>query len=200
MEPKGVPPKVITFKPTSPLASSRSYSVTITTGVKDLAGNPLASVAKWSFTTGNQKLAGTFQPPTGTAGVFKPPVDTTTDTTFRVLSVKPVNGATGIPVTYPVTISFSKSVQPSTVSGTTFKLTTISIEYQGPSPFQIPVPVVVNVPGSVLLSPDGRTAIFDPAQPLLSQKTYTYMLTGVKDLGGNPLTPNPEVKGSFTTS
>jgi hypothetical protein len=164
-----------------------------------MAGNPLASAAKSSFTTGNQKIAGTFQPPTGTAGVFKPPVETTTDTTFKVLSAKPSNGATGVPVTYPITISFSKAVQPSTVSGATFKLTTINIQYQGAPPFQIPFPVVVNVPGTVSLSSDGKTALFDPAQSFLPQKTYAYILTGVKDLEGNPLAPNPDVKGSFTT-
>ena len=41
-----------TFTPTDNLAYSTSYTATITTGAKDLAGNALASDYVWSFTTG----------------------------------------------------------------------------------------------------------------------------------------------------
>ena len=41
-----------TFTPTDNLAYSTSYTVTVTTGAKDLAGNALASDYVWSFTTG----------------------------------------------------------------------------------------------------------------------------------------------------
>ena len=40
-----------TFTPTSDWAYSTSYTVTVTPGVKDLAGNPLAGNYEWSFTT-----------------------------------------------------------------------------------------------------------------------------------------------------
>jgi hypothetical protein len=40
-----------TFKPTSPLDYSKTYTATITTGVKDLAGNPLQTDYIWSFNT-----------------------------------------------------------------------------------------------------------------------------------------------------
>ena len=43
--------KVITFTPSSNLRPSTMYMVTITTGVKDLAGNPLTSTKKWYFVT-----------------------------------------------------------------------------------------------------------------------------------------------------
>lgn len=46
--------KVATFTPTSALVASTNYTVTITTGAKDLAGNALASNRVWTFTTGNQ--------------------------------------------------------------------------------------------------------------------------------------------------
>ena len=42
-----------TFTPTSNLAGSTTYTVTITTAVTDLAGNPLATPYSWSFTTEN---------------------------------------------------------------------------------------------------------------------------------------------------
>ncbi|HXJ62087.1 MAG TPA: ice-binding family protein, partial [Verrucomicrobiae bacterium] len=40
-----------TFAPASALAINTPYTVTITTGVKDLAGNPLLNNLAWSFTT-----------------------------------------------------------------------------------------------------------------------------------------------------
>ncbi len=46
-----VPFNIATFTPTSPLASSTTYTATISNGAKDLAGNALASTS-WTFTTG----------------------------------------------------------------------------------------------------------------------------------------------------
>jgi len=46
-----VPSKIATFTPSSSLAPNTLYTATITTGAKDLAGNPLASGMSWSFTT-----------------------------------------------------------------------------------------------------------------------------------------------------
>lgn len=43
--------KRATFTPTSALAASTAFTATITTGVKDIAGNALASDHVWSFTT-----------------------------------------------------------------------------------------------------------------------------------------------------
>jgi mannuronan 5-epimerase len=40
------------FDPTSSLAPSNSYTATVTTGVKDLAGNAMTSAKVWRFTTG----------------------------------------------------------------------------------------------------------------------------------------------------
>ncbi len=40
-----------TFTPAAPLAAGASYSVAVTTSVKDLAGNPLAAMHTWSFAT-----------------------------------------------------------------------------------------------------------------------------------------------------
>jgi hypothetical protein len=42
---------VATFTPSSPLLPSTNYTATVTTGVKDLAGNALASSFGFSFTT-----------------------------------------------------------------------------------------------------------------------------------------------------
>jgi hypothetical protein len=43
--------KVATFDPSSSLVASTSYTATLTTGVKDIAGNAMTLAKSWSFTT-----------------------------------------------------------------------------------------------------------------------------------------------------
>ncbi|MGA2743271.1 MAG: Ig-like domain-containing protein [Candidatus Sulfotelmatobacter sp.] len=57
-----------TFTPASPLALNTLYTATITTGVQDLAGNPLASDDVWTFTT--SATACSAGVPMGTACMF----------------------------------------------------------------------------------------------------------------------------------
>jgi Bacterial Ig-like domain len=45
--------QIATFSPRSDLATGTTYTATVTTGAKDLEGNPLAADASWSFTTGS---------------------------------------------------------------------------------------------------------------------------------------------------
>jgi hypothetical protein len=56
--------KTVTFTHSLSFAASTSYTVTITTGVKDLAGNTMASNKVWSFTTaaGTINKAGLYVP------------------------------------------------------------------------------------------------------------------------------------------
>jgi hypothetical protein len=78
--------RTVTFQPGSPLLAHTSYTATITTGVKDLAGNALARAFVWTFTTG-----------------------TNTDTTRpTVTSTLPADGATGVPVNTAVSATFSQ--------------------------------------------------------------------------------------------
>jgi hypothetical protein len=48
------------FTPASPLNTGTLYNVNLTTGIKDLAGNALASVYSWSFTTKNAVTGKSF--------------------------------------------------------------------------------------------------------------------------------------------
>ncbi|MGE5247202.1 MAG: Ig-like domain-containing protein, partial [Verrucomicrobiota bacterium] len=89
-----------TFKPSSVLANSTTYTATVTTGVKDLAGNALASAYSWSFTTGAA-------------------ADTTAPT---VSATAPANNATGVSVTTAVTATFSEALDAATVTTATFSL------------------------------------------------------------------------------
>lgn len=89
-----------TFKPSASLSAATSYSATITTGVKDLAGNPLAANYSWTFTT-------------AAAADGTPPA---------VSSVTPLSGATGVAVNASVTATFSEAVDPATVTASSFTL------------------------------------------------------------------------------
>ena len=62
--------KTATFTPTAPLAASTAYTATITTGIKDLAGNALATQKEWSFTTVAAIVHGPSPVLLGTAGNY----------------------------------------------------------------------------------------------------------------------------------
>src|SRR5206468_3233442 len=91
-----------TLTPSAALAGSTTYTATITggsSGVKDLAGNALASNFGWSFTTAV--------------------VDTTPPT---VLSVTPANGATGVSKATTIRATFSEAISAATLTTSTFVL------------------------------------------------------------------------------
>ena len=90
-----------TFAPASILASNTTYTATITTGAKDLAGNALANNFVWSFTT-------------GAAVIVTPPTVSSTD---------PVNVATGVPLNQKIAAMFSKTMDATTIQTSTFSLT-----------------------------------------------------------------------------
>jgi hypothetical protein len=88
------------FVPLNNLAYNTVYTVTITTGVKDLAGNPLAAPYTWSWTTG---MAPDITPPTVTGTVY-------------------ANGVTDVPINAKVGVIFSEAMDPLTVTNVTFTL------------------------------------------------------------------------------
>jgi len=153
-----------TFTPSSPLAYATTYTATITTAVTDLANNALATNYTWSFTTG---AAPDTTPPT-------------------VSSTNPVNNATAVSVSSPVSATFSEAMNRNSVTTGTFRL------QQG----------ATNVSGIVSVNSSGTTATFTPSSPLANSTTYTATLTGgasgVKDAAGNALASN--YSWSFTTS
>ena len=90
---------VATLTPSAALSGSSTYTATVSTAVKDLAGNALATAKAWSFTTG----AVDTTPPTVTASV-------------------PVNGATGVSATAAITAAFSEAIAPATIGTSSFTL------------------------------------------------------------------------------
>jgi hypothetical protein len=89
-----------TFTPTSTLVVGVAYTATVTTGVKDQAGNALAANYVWSFSTG------AFAPGT-------PPTVTFTD---------PANGASGVNVGTTVQVAFDETMDCTTLDASTFTL------------------------------------------------------------------------------
>jgi predicted component of type VI protein secretion system len=92
--------KIATFTPSANLEYSKVYTGTVTTGVKDKAGNALAANISFSFTTG-------------------PAPDTTSPT---VLSTDPLDNATLVMRSKAVAITFSEAMDPLTFTASTFSL------------------------------------------------------------------------------
>jgi hypothetical protein len=89
-----------TFKPASNLAPNKNYTATITTGVKDLSGNALATTYIVGFST----------------------KDALDNVIPVIVSTAPINTATGIARNQMVAITFNEAMNPFTINATTFTL------------------------------------------------------------------------------
>ncbi|MDD2309834.1 MAG: Ig-like domain-containing protein [Desulfuromonadaceae bacterium] len=149
------------FTPANILATNTNYTATITTGAKDQAGNPMASNYVWSFTT---------------AAV----ADTTKPT---VILVNPADLATNVAINSAVHATFSKSMDPLTISTASFTLK------NGANP----------VNGLVTYNATNKIASFTPSANLATDTTYTATITTeAADLSGNTLLEDKV--WSFTTA
>ena len=86
---------VWTFTPSAPLAQGQLVTVTLTTSITDLSGNPLSSNVSWTFTT--------------LADAMAPTVVTTT----------PASAATNVPINTTIAVNFSEPVVGVTTSSFT---------------------------------------------------------------------------------
>ncbi len=91
---------IATLTPSANLAYATTYTATITTGVKDPAGNAMAADYTWSFTTGTAP-------------------DTAAPT---VSSTVPDNNATNVAINASVTATFNEAMNSSTITTSTFTL------------------------------------------------------------------------------
>ena len=149
-----------TFAPATNLTTNTFYTATITTGATDLAGNALASNLVWSFTTGAS-------------------TDTTAPT---VSSTIPTDTVTGVPINQTVNATFSKAMDPATITTANFTVT-------GPGG---------TVTGTVAYVAASQIATFTPATNLAPSTKYTNTITtGATDLAGNALAS--DFVWSFTT-
>jgi hypothetical protein len=149
---------IATFTPTSNLAVNTLFTATITSGAKDLAGNALAAPYQWTFTTG------------AAPDVVAPTVTLTV----------PATAASSVGINQAVNATFSKAMDPLTISTATFTLLTAGTP----------------VTGTVSYDVSSHIATFTPVSSLASSSTYTATISNVaKDLAGNALAsgavPNP---------
>ena len=145
---------IATFAPATNLATGTLYTATITTGATDVSGNALLSDFVWSFTTG-----------------------TSTDTNRpTVIATVPTNTATNVAINQTVNATFSKDMNPATIS-------IASMTVKGPG--------AVTVTGTVAYVVASKTATFTPTSNLVPNTTYTNTITtGATDLAGNALAAN----------
>ncbi|MDZ7816173.1 MAG: Ig-like domain-containing protein [Planctomycetota bacterium] len=90
-----------TFTPMNSLTIATLYTATITTSVRDLAGNSLISNYEWTFNSGD------------TMDIFKP----------RVSSTVPTNHHMDIKTNSKLSIAFSEYMDPETITTSTFLVT-----------------------------------------------------------------------------
>jgi hypothetical protein len=170
--------RTATFTPGANLTAGDVYTATITTAATDLSGNalagnqaplPAASNYIWTFTA-------------SAADLIAPTVTLTA----------PADLAAAVVLNSTVNATFSKDMNPLTISTATFTL-----QVTGP-------PLGAPLGGTVSYVPLTRIATFTPTLPLLANTNYTATVTnGAKDLAGNALVvpavglpPNP---WTFTT-
>jgi methionine-rich copper-binding protein CopC len=146
------PGHTVTFTPSSPLGANLTFTATVTSAVKDLAGNPMGTFFTWTFATGAAP-------------------DTTAPT---VLSVSPGTSSTGAAVNTKVTVTFSEPMDPLSLTTATVTvkqgnvLVTGTVAY-GPgntvtftpnSPLAANTPFTITVTGAKDLAGNALTAVF----------------------------------------
>ena len=130
------------FTPSAQLLANTFYTATIRNGAKNLQGTTLSNDYVWTFTTGT---------------VIAP----------SVISIDPVNLATGVPLHKVVSATFSEAMDPSTINASSFILKVGDVV----------------VSGEVNYSE--RTVTFTPTSNCFSCTNYTAVLTTTaKNLAG----------------
>jgi hypothetical protein len=153
--------RTATLTPSSSLTASASYTAKLTTGIRSDDGTALPAQSTWSFST---VAAGPAAP--------------------AVTSTSPAAGATGVVNTQPVQATFSASMDPSTITASTFTLT---------------APGGATVPAAVTYDDPTQTATLTPTGPLTKGVVYTATVTtGAKSSGGTALAATKT--WTFTTS
>jgi hypothetical protein len=100
-----------------------------------------------------------------------------------ILSTVPANGAANVPINQHISATFSRPMNPSTIT---------------PASFTVTGPGATPVNGTVAYEQSSKTATFTPASALAPNTLFTATITtAATDLAGNPLGAN--VVWSFTT-
>ena len=149
--------------PTAALAANTQFTATVTTAAQSAQGSALAENYVWSFTTGPATNGGA-------------PI---------VTSTNPASGATSVPLNQKIAATFSKAMDPATISAAgTFNVA----ETIGAIP----------VSGAVAYDSASNTVVFTPSGTLPVNTQFTVTITtAATDLTGVPIAAN--FVWSFTT-
>jgi hypothetical protein len=157
-----------TITPSAALANGTAYTIVVrggASGVKDSAGNALTADATSAFNTAA-------------------PVDSTAPT---VTAFNPANGALSVATSVAPVVTFSESMNGSTINSTNVFIRTASN---------------VVVTATVTYNASNNTATITPSSPLANGTGYTIVVrggaAGVKDLAGNALAA--DVTSGFTVA
>jgi hypothetical protein len=161
-----------TFVPSNALKPNTLYTVTITTGAKDVGGDALVSNYTWSFTTGLT-------------------ADTTAPTVL--IPTMPADSATNVPLNQTLVATFSEAMNPSTISAGTFKLTGPgSVSVTGTVAYDIASRMATFAPVNALLPNTLYTATITTGAkdlagiPLAANFVWTFT-TGATTAGQGPV-------------
>ncbi len=106
----------------------------------------------------------------------------------NILNTIPADGATQVPVSSLITATFSEPMSSPTINENTFTIRRADDES-------------TLIKGALSLSPDGKTAIFDPEHDFSPNTRYIAEInTGAKDLAGNALASTKRWSFSTTTT
>ncbi|HWH95015.1 MAG TPA: N,N-dimethylformamidase beta subunit family domain-containing protein, partial [Baekduia sp.] len=153
--------RTVSLAPTSSLALSTTYTVRFAAAIKGTDGSTLGSDVTWTFTTA------TTAPPAPT-----------------VTSTSPAAGATGVPTDTTVSATFSRAMDPATITGQTFVLRD---------------PSNAAVATSISYDSNTNTATMTPTGLLSSGVVYTVQVTtGVRAADGTPMAATSS--RTFTTA
>jgi methionine-rich copper-binding protein CopC len=151
------------FTQTSSLSPNKVYTGTVTSGVKDAAGNALSANYTFSFTT-------------GAAPDVTPPV---------VSSTSPVTNSTGASLSQVIVVTFNEAMDPLTITASTFTLKqgttaiTGTISYTGTQATFVPS---VSLSPSVIYTATITTGAKDVAgNALTSNYTFSFTTSGTVD-------------------
>jgi len=163
------------FTPTQNFASIAAYTATITTGVKDLAGNALQANVTLSFTTG------------ASADVTAP----------YLISTSPANFQSGVAIGSTISVTLSEPMDLATITTANFAVTGPgSTPVIGTVAFDATNNTAIFTRINHLTTPVAFHPT--PVSNLDPNTTYTAtLITGAKDMAGNALASN--VVWSFTT-
>ena len=163
--------------PTSPVLLTL---VDVLRSLGTILGTALATIIAFYFGMRGTETA-TERATAAVAGAIRPAGE---KGPLTVLRTDPDDGETKVPVNSVIKATFSESLSRQTINVNTFTVT----KQGAPTP----------IPGTIILSGDLKTAIFDPEPNLDAATKYTAEINeGVKDLVGNPLV-SPK-RWSFTT-